>query len=317
MYQTIAAAAVVLASAHVAIAETTCGTQPGWGTATILNKCNEPALIRAVPGGGNPGQTTSEKTIGPGESFTQQYVGLISGGWSLKAYLAGSENATLQFEYNTQTDFSGGAVLWWDVSAVNGNPWSGNWALETNDDACVPNLYAYACSEDDFKSMQQTCALQTDITLNLCEADASTPHVGAIAPGGENQALECPAGRGGIMPTQKGVAAGYGSAATSAANVQAASTYVAPTTAPAPSTTQAAPAATTPASSFVSVPYSSPVIVQEKNVVGNQKAPSPPVVLTRTHVETKVEVAVETVVVNAKRRRDEHVLVHAHHRRAL
>lgn len=258
------------------------------GSAVVLNGCTYEIYLADVPASGG-GYQAIDKTLQPNETWSQQWTELTNGnGWSIKLSKDNSWSDIMQYEYTFHND--GG--IWFDLSEVNGNPWRDNWEItaESPSSICEPRQAAYRYATDDAYGMQY-CPQDAVITVTLCS--------------GESQ-------NNGSAASASSSAAALSSSVATASGVSTASTpsstpfIVAPTTAPASSTTAA---------------YTGP-----HHWLGNQNkaAVSPATTLSTVTTSaatydfgavtvTEVETAVVTEIVTAYGKRHEH---HRRHNRA-
>jgi hypothetical protein len=140
------------------------------GSAIVINKCSDDVWLWNTPSDDGV-HTAVNKVLSSGDSYSQQYTELENKmGWSLKLSNTSSQDNVMQYEYT----YLGDGVIWYDMSNVNGNPWSGNWAFSSDDSSCKPTHCAYQYSTDDQGGMQSDCDSSASITVTLCAfADAS------------------------------------------------------------------------------------------------------------------------------------------------
>lgn len=170
MYAILASAALL---ATTAVAQSV-------GSATVVNKCSYDVFLANVPAQGG-GFNEIDKTLSNGDVYTQQWTELSNGnGWSIKL----SKDKTnwndniMQYEYTFHND----GIIWYDLSDVNGNPWSGDWEITANatSSPCSPKQQAYRYATDDAYSMQ-SCAQDADITVTLCSGESQNDGAAASA----------------------------------------------------------------------------------------------------------------------------------------
>jgi len=171
------------------------------GTATIKSFCGSPVYLWAVDANRNP--QTYDKQLNYGDTYTESYQVLGSGGVSLKL----SRSPTLgagtitQFEYTYQP----GTMIWYDGSNVNcaGQDcpfYSDGVHMTTSVSSCATRTCApgvmcdgfYNKFNDDWNSLG--CDPSADITMYLCATDGKAPSVAekALFPqimGGVNSAV--------------------------------------------------------------------------------------------------------------------------------
>lgn len=137
------------------------------GTAHVVNNCPYKVYLQNTPaqfnGYDNVATTLESRGSGDASKYSQQYVELDQGGWSIKL---AKENAfqtnLLQYEYTYQ----GPPWIWYDLSQVDGNPWDGDWMI-TASEGCNPKQQAYRYATDDAYGMQ-SCPYDAAITVTLC-----------------------------------------------------------------------------------------------------------------------------------------------------
>ncbi|GAB7362509.1 hypothetical protein MBLNU230_g2829t1 [Neophaeotheca triangularis] len=143
------------------------------GSAVVINKCNYDVFLANTPAStasNNGGFDIIHDTLSPNDVYTQQWTELdFDGGWSIK--LSKNENSfhdnILQYEYT----FFNNDIIWYDLSAVNGNPWNGNWEISADDsEGCSPRQAAYRYATDDAYGMQ-SCPAESTITVVLCSGE--------------------------------------------------------------------------------------------------------------------------------------------------
>ncbi|KAK5175193.1 uncharacterized protein LTR77_000330 [Saxophila tyrrhenica] len=138
------------------------------GDAIVVNKCSYDVYMSNTPAMGG-GYSNIDKTLSSGATYSQTYTELSNGnGWSIK--LSKEENAfqtnILQYEYTFHND----GTIWYDLSAVDGNPWDANWEI-TASKGCSPRQAAYRYATDDAYGMQ-SCGDDATITVTLCSGEA-------------------------------------------------------------------------------------------------------------------------------------------------
>ncbi|KAK4555610.1 hypothetical protein LTR86_007363 [Recurvomyces mirabilis] len=170
MYAILASAALL---ATTAVAQSV-------GSATVVSKCNYDVFLANVPAQGG-GFNEVDRTLKSGDSYTQQWTELSNGnGWSIKL----SKDKTnwnsdiMQYEYTFHND----GIIWYDLSDVNGNPWSGDWEITANatSSPCTPKQQAYRYATDDAYGMQ-SCSQDADITVTLCSGESQNDGAAASA----------------------------------------------------------------------------------------------------------------------------------------
>ncbi|KAF2724087.1 hypothetical protein K431DRAFT_218564 [Polychaeton citri CBS 116435] len=137
------------------------------GNAIVTNGCKYDVFLYNVPAS-NGGFDPINKTLSPRETYSQQFTELTNKmGWSIKLSKTAELDNILQYEYT----YLGNDRIWYDLSAVNGNPWDGNWEItSTTIGGCHPRQAAYRYSTDDSYGMQD-CACENDITVLLCSGE--------------------------------------------------------------------------------------------------------------------------------------------------
>lgn len=138
------------------------------GSAIVVNKCTYDVYMANTPAQ-NGGYDVINGVLSPDDTYTQQWTELgVDGGWSLKLSKDNSfGNNILQYEY---TFFNNG-IIWYDLSAVDGNPWDGNWEISADDaTTCSPRQAAYRYATDDAYGMQ-SCPSEATITVVLCSGE--------------------------------------------------------------------------------------------------------------------------------------------------
>jgi len=161
----ISALAAVLAFASTAQAS----------SATVNNDCAFPVYLWSVGD-----SSTDMVTIEPfGTPYTEEYHSrALGGGISIKiSTVINNEDTITQFEYTLN-----GTKLWYDVSNVNGFPFSADGlALVPSDSACREVTCpagegachaAYTVWNDDYATAE--CASTTDLTMTLCPSSSPT-----------------------------------------------------------------------------------------------------------------------------------------------
>ena len=156
------------------------------GRAIVVNNCGYDVSLTNVPSSGGGQNQIGPQSLADGGSYSQEYTQLSNGnGWSIKLAPAGSAASILQYEYTFHND----GTIWYDLSAVNGDPFSGNWAL-SGSDGCSPNQAAYLYPTDDAHG-EQSCPQGSSVTVTLCGAGGAAPPV-APAPSGAPPASVAP-----------------------------------------------------------------------------------------------------------------------------
>lgn len=138
------------------------------GSAIVINKCKYDVYLFNTPSA-NGGYSDINKVMAPNDVYTQKYTQLTNGnGWSIKlSKLAQLSNNILQYEYTFHND----GTIWYDLSEVDGNPWSGNWEIVSNTPTCAPKQQAYRYATDDAYGMQ-ACPDDATITVTLCSGES-------------------------------------------------------------------------------------------------------------------------------------------------
>lgn len=164
--------AVLYASAAALLASR---AYAGPGQAKVVNGCPYSVDLDAVPAA-NGGFSDIQKTLAPGESWSQTYTQLTNTmGWSIKLSHSGSKGI-MQYEYTWNND----GTIWYDLSGVDGNPWNANWLLsavggyadQNKKSACKPNQTYYRCDTDNSYG-EQSCTDDASITVTLCTAQSN------------------------------------------------------------------------------------------------------------------------------------------------
>ena len=166
MFTTLLASAALLASTALA---------QGAGSAVVVNQCSYPVSLTNVPASGGGQSQIGPNTLSTGGSYSQPWTQLSNGqGWSIKLTKDG-EGTVLQYEYTFNND----GTIWYDLSAVNGDPFSGDWAFSATGD-CSPRDAAYQYATDDAYG-EQSCPADSTITVTLCPGGGGdvTPSQGA------------------------------------------------------------------------------------------------------------------------------------------
>lgn len=136
------------------------------GNAVVKNACKYEVTLCNVPAA-NGGYEEIDKQLQPNETYTQEYKQLSNGnGWSIKLSKDESLDNILQYEYTTHND----GTIWYDLSAVNGNPWDGNWEITAEGAECTPKQAAYRYATDDAYGMQ-ACSDDATITVTICSGE--------------------------------------------------------------------------------------------------------------------------------------------------
>ncbi|KAK5711161.1 hypothetical protein LTR15_012649 [Elasticomyces elasticus] len=205
------------------------------GTAHVVNKCEYDVYMFNTPAA-DGGYTEIDKTLGPGDSYSQQWTELSNGnGWSIKL----SKNQVLgenilQYEYTFHDD----GLIWYDLSEVDGNPWDANWEITASSPSstCAPKQQAYRYATDDAYGMQ-ACPQDSEITVTLCSGESQND-------GGAASASSS------VAAQTSSVAASTSPSVYSTTEAASSSTEAAPSSVEAPTTT--AEASTTSAESVAS-----------------------------------------------------------------
>lgn len=137
------------------------------GTAHVINGCKYDVHMSNTPAQGG-GFEPIDKVLSSGASYSQEWTQLGNDmGWSIK--LAKTDNYQsnlMQYEYTYHND----GIIWYDLSEVDGNPWSGNWMI-TASNGCSPKQVAYRYATDDAYGMQ-SCPDSAEITVTLCSGES-------------------------------------------------------------------------------------------------------------------------------------------------
>jgi len=150
------------------------------GSAIVVNKCNYDVYLANTPAQFG-GYDTIEKTLSSGDQYSQQWTELTnSQGWSIKlSKTAGAfQDNLLQYEYTFHDD----GIIWYDLSAVNGNPWDSNWEITADSPSgtCAPKQQAYRYATDDAYGMQD-CPQDSVVTVTLCSGEEQNDGAAASA----------------------------------------------------------------------------------------------------------------------------------------
>jgi len=136
------------------------------GSAVVKNGCQYEVTLCNVPAA-DGGYEEIDRKLSPNETYSQEYTQLSNGnGWSIKLSKDETLDNILQYEYTTHED----GTIWYDLSAVNGNPWDGNWEITAEGADCTPKQSAYRYATDDAYGMQ-ACADDATITVTLCSGE--------------------------------------------------------------------------------------------------------------------------------------------------
>ncbi|KAK5715834.1 hypothetical protein LTR17_016588 [Elasticomyces elasticus] len=205
------------------------------GTAHVINKCTYDVYLANTPAA-DGGYTTIDKTLGPDDSYSQQWTELNGGnGWSIKLSkddVPGGQ--LLQYEYTFHND----GTIWYDLSEVDGNPWDANWEItaDSPSSTCSPKQQAYRYATDDAYGMQ-SCPQDAEITVTLCSGESQNDDGAASASSS-------------VAAVTSSIAAATSPSVYSTTEAAPSSTEVAPSSVEAPTTT--AEASTTSAESVAS-----------------------------------------------------------------
>lgn len=138
------------------------------GSAVVVNQCSYPVTLANVPASGGGQNQIGPQSLSTGGTYSQVYTPLSNDqGWSIKLSIGNSE--PLQYEYTTHSD----GTIWFDLSAVNGDPFNGNWYI-SSEGGCTPKQAAYQYPTDDAAAMQ-SCADSSTVTVTLCANGGSAP----------------------------------------------------------------------------------------------------------------------------------------------
>lgn len=138
------------------------------GKAVIVNKCEYDVFLFNVPAA-DGGFSEIDKVLSFDDTYEQTWTELTNGnGWSMKLSKSTDLSNILQYEYTFHND----GTIWYDLSAVNGNPWDGDWmiAASSPSSTCAPKQQAYRYATDDAYGMQ-ACADDAVITVTLCSGE--------------------------------------------------------------------------------------------------------------------------------------------------
>lgn len=268
------------------------------GQAKIISHCEEEIYFQNVP---SMGATVGETCFKQGSTYEQTFTAMPNGaGWSMKLSPDPSfpGDNTQQYEYTWQ---GGDDPVWYDMSYVNGNPYT-SWNFTSSDvETCNPTDHAYRSSTDDVYGMQASCAMSVTLTLHLCPENAGSYD----------------------SSSSSGSSSGSSSSSSAAATSSSAaptSTFVAPTSySQAPSSTLAtvASSSSAAASNYGSYGNKNVQVDQSGNVAEVASPSATTAVVTSADsngvivTETQVQVVtqVQTMVVTA---RDAAPTAHAH-----
>ncbi|KAJ5104327.1 hypothetical protein NUU61_001674 [Penicillium alfredii] len=132
------------------------------GNAKVQNHCKDPVYLWSV--GGTVG---SQQTIEPGKEYSEPLRhDDKSGGVSLK--ITTKENGL--YDGSPQTNFAytlDGSNVWYDLSDVFGDPFSGESLVVNPSKADCPNI-CWASGVSPGASQTKTCTSDSDVTLTLC-----------------------------------------------------------------------------------------------------------------------------------------------------
>jgi len=132
------------------------------GNAIVVNSCSYDVHLANTPASGG-GYSAIDQVLSSGGSYEQQWTELSNTmGWSIKLSKSDSMDNILQYEYTFHND----GTIWYDLSAVNGNPWDSDYEI-TATSGCTPRQAAYRYSTDDAFGMQD-CPDSATITVTLC-----------------------------------------------------------------------------------------------------------------------------------------------------
>lgn len=135
-----------------------------------MNQCPEPITVTNVPAAGGGQSQIGPQSLSTGGSYSQQFTQLSNGqGWSLKLGKGSDTSNIIQYEYTYHND----GTIWYDLSAVNGDPFNGDWALSASG-GCNPRQAAYRYPTDDTYGMQ-SCPDSSTITVTLCGGSGGAP----------------------------------------------------------------------------------------------------------------------------------------------
>lgn len=146
------------------------------GSAIVVNKCTYDVYLVNTPSA-NGGYSDISKVLSSEGTYSQQYTELSNGnGWSLKLAKNSGDTSILQYEYTFHND----GTIWYDLSAVDGNPWDSNWEITSDSSTCVPRQAAYRYATDDAYGMQ-SCPDDSTITVTLCSGESQNDSGAASA----------------------------------------------------------------------------------------------------------------------------------------
>jgi len=143
------------------------------GKAIVVNKCTYPVYLCDTPAADGGYSDISQWLNANGGTFNQSWTELTNGdGWSIKLSKSTDLSTNLlQYEYTFHND--GQDIIWFDLSAVNGNPWDQNWEITATSASgeCNPKQQAYRYATDDAYGMQ-ACPQDSVITVTLCSGES-------------------------------------------------------------------------------------------------------------------------------------------------
>ncbi|KAI9042058.1 putative BYS1 domain protein [Aspergillus affinis] len=134
------------------------------GSAVVKNNCKYPVYLWSVGGSVGP-----KKTIQPGASYSEKFHhDATSGGVTLKITKAndGIYNGSPQLSYAYTLD---GNQLWYDLSNVFGDPFSGSPLVIKPKDTGCSNI-CWPQGTRPAGSQVKVCSANSDETLTLCAA---------------------------------------------------------------------------------------------------------------------------------------------------
>nr|POE65931.1 hypothetical protein CFP56_57621 [Quercus suber] len=141
------------------------------GSGNIINSCDYEVNLNNVPAGGNGQEAYSTVLSANGGTYSQEWTSLAVGGWSMKLNPTSNDVSVMQFEYSYSD--ANPNNLWFDLSYVNGNPFSGAWLISSSSDDCLVKQTAYNNPTDDANGMQSECTPDVSITVELCPSSDS------------------------------------------------------------------------------------------------------------------------------------------------
>ncbi|OJJ43997.1 hypothetical protein ASPZODRAFT_72715 [Penicilliopsis zonata CBS 506.65] len=132
------------------------------GSAVVVNKCADTVYLWSVGGSVGP-----EQTLASGDEWSEEfYYDSTSGGVTIKI-TRGSDGL---YDGSAQTDFAytlDGDTIWYDLSDVFGDPFSGHAVLQApSDTSCPSNCWSDGVSPAGSQTLD--CQADSNVTLTLC-----------------------------------------------------------------------------------------------------------------------------------------------------